>query len=53
MAFKKSNEVSVEDVVAAIVALEMKANCDAWKQESIDEIENETVRIGDLVAREP
>lgn len=52
MAFKKSNEVSVEDVVAAIVAMEAEANGDAWEQENIDDIENEMVRIGNLVAQE-
>ena len=52
MAFKKSNEVSVEAVVAAIVAMEMEANGDAWEQENIDDIENEMVRIGNLVTQE-
>jgi transposase len=52
MAFKKSTEVSVQDVVAEILAMEAEANGDAWEHETIDDIENEMVRIGDLVARE-
>ena len=52
MAFKKSTEVSVQDVVAEILAMEAEAGGDAWERETIDDIENEMVRIGDLVARE-
>lgn len=52
MAFQKSNEVSIEEVVAAIVAMEAEAGGDAWERETIDDIENEMVRIGNLVAQE-
>ena len=52
MAFKKSNEVQIKEVVAAIVAMEAEEDGGAWEHDTIDDIENEMVRIGDLVARE-
>jgi hypothetical protein len=52
MAFKKSTEVQIKEVVAAILAMEAEADGDAWEHETIDDIENEMVRIGNLVARE-
>lgn len=52
MAFKKLSEDRVKEVVAAVLAMEAEEDGGAWENETIDDIENEMVRIGDLVARE-
>ena len=55
MVFKSSDPRSMEErvksVVAEILAAEEAEGVD-WRRESIDDIENAMVRIGDQVARE-
>lgn len=55
MAFKSSDPRSMEErvksTVAAILAAEAAGGVD-WRQETIDDIENAMIRIGDMVARE-
>lgn len=52
MASKKSLEERIKETVAAVLAAEAEADGDAWEHETIDDIEDAMVRIGDLVARE-
>ena len=52
MASKKLIEERIKEGVAAVLAAEAEADGDAWEHETIDDIEDTMVRIGDLVARE-
>jgi len=56
MASKKSTEERIKEVVAAVLAAvlaaEAEADGDAWEHETVDDIEDAMVRIGDLVACE-
>lgn len=52
MASKKLVNERVRELVTAVLAMEAEEDGDAWQHETIDDIENAMVRIGDLVARE-
>lgn len=52
MASRKAIEERVKEVVAAVLAMEAEEDGAAWEEETIDDIEDAMVRIGDLVARE-
>lgn len=59
MANKKSREERIKEreerlkvLVAAVLAAEAEEEGDAWEHETIDDIEDTMVRIGDFVARE-
>lgn len=59
MASKKSRELRIEEreerlkvLVAAVLAAEAEEEGDAWGHETVDDVEDAMVRIGDFVARE-
>lgn len=55
MASKKSRELRIEEReerLKVLVAAEAEEEGDAWGHETVDDVEDAMVRIGDFVARE-